>query len=87
MSINPKKVDPADIVKIVMVDAPDTFEDNNGLYEVRYGNKPDVSEFFDIVKLEKMLSGIENIIADQILDTLQNFRRVYINKKTSEITI
>jgi len=84
-----KDIDPSRIIKIEVLELPKLFEEDEGIYELRYGNTPNECQTFDIVELEKELKYIEEIKdrSEFILDHLQNFRKVYINLDTREITV
>jgi hypothetical protein len=84
-----QKIDPCRIIKIEALELPKLFEEDEGIYEMRYANKPDEYQTFDIIDLKKELESINELTsrAEFILDHLQNFKRVYINLNTGEITI
>jgi hypothetical protein len=79
--------DPADVIKIVMVHKPEERELGEGLYDLRFGTDPKEPHYFDIIGLEKELKRHLPGMQEDIIDRLYNFRQVYINKKTREVTI
>lgn len=83
------KIDPCRIIKIEALDLPKFFEEDEGTYEMRYAHNPSEYQTFDIIDLKKELESINELEsrAEFILDHLQNFKRVYINLDTGEITI
>ncbi len=74
--------DPADIVRIEMVDPPLERERGEGLYVLNHKKSETFMDFVDLLKeLEILQPGRSELIADR----LYNFRIVYINLKTKEV--
>ena len=90
MPYTPKPVDPTDIIRIEVIEFPDEKEVGEGIYDYRIGSNPKTPLFFDIIGIEnKLKEALKDVMLDRvdfILDHLQNFRKVYINIKTHEIT-
>lgn len=80
-----------DVVRIVVIDLPTEKKPGEGLYERTYSGQ---KELMDLLTLEKELVElapphpfltVDQVVAN-ILDRLQNFRKVYINTATGEIS-
>lgn len=90
MPYNPKMPDPSDVVKIKVIELPELVEVGEGLYDLRHGDNPKVVKYFDIISLPKELKKILPVTMQDriefIVDKLQNFRKVYLNLATGEIS-
>jgi hypothetical protein len=79
-------VDPSKIIRIVAQDLPEFEEPGEGDYVVRFGDRPDTPELHDVITLRAFLKDLWPDRVADIIDRLQNFRRVYLNLATGEIT-
>jgi hypothetical protein len=86
MPYTPKPVDPTDIIRIEALELPEQKEVGEGIYDYRTGDTPKAPLFFDIIGLELKLKDVMPDRVDFIIDHLQNFKKVYVNIKTGEIT-
>lgn len=86
MPRNLRPVDPRHVVKIEVIELPLHYEQDEGQYELRYGNTPDIYELHDLLSLERTLKVLMPKRVDDILCRLQNFRVTYLNVRTGEIT-
>jgi hypothetical protein len=86
MPRNYKPVDPSKVVKIECFELPQHREPNEGEYELRWANRPEEFELHDLFSLERELKNIMPDRIDDIVTRIQNFRVVYINMQTGEIT-
>lgn len=86
MAYNPKPANPEFVYKIEVLDLPTQVEPGEGLYELRYAATPDEWELHDIITMRKKLAQMfgSDHVAEQMLDRLQNFRKLYINLQTGE---
>lgn len=80
-----------DVIRITVIESPLERKPGEGVYEFRYmEDKP----LMDLITLEKELVRVApkhpqltpHQMAERILDRLQNFRRVFINTTTGEIS-
>ncbi len=85
MAIPPKK---EDIVRIEMIVAPEQREKGEGLYEYRHMSDRYTLDIFDLERdLAKLKHDFKmNGTPEQVLDRLQNFKMVYINLGTGEVS-
>jgi len=72
-----------DVIRIEMIEAPREHEVDEGIYEWRF--KED-KHLMDIITLEKELMKLAPQKCERILDRLYNFRKVYLNMTTGEIS-
>ncbi len=87
MGWNPKPVrNRSQVIRIEMLEAPEHREVGQGEYELKYADKPKEPIYHDIMSLLRFLTKIWPEQAEHILDRLQNFRKVFINLDTGEIT-
>lgn len=86
MPRNIRPVDPKHIIKIEVLELPLHYEANQGQYELRHGDTPDIYHLHDLFSLERTLKDIMPTRVDDILCHLQNFRVAYLNVDTGEIT-
>lgn len=72
-----------DIIKIELIDHPTKLEKGEGTYLIRY---LDDRFFMDIHDCMRYLEKNVHIgISVHVMDRLQNFKKVYVNKVTGEI--
>lgn len=91
MSIQKYVPQKQDVIRIKVIELPETFASGEGLYEWRYLYD---KHYMDIVTLKRELLDVApkhkvlppDRVAEQILDMLQNFRRVFINTVTGELS-
>lgn len=86
MPYKPKLPNPADVIKIVVIELPEAREFGEGLYDLRRGSEPKKPNYYDILGLLKVLSKELPGMEEGIVDRLQNFRKAYINIRTKEVT-
>lgn len=75
-----------DIIRIEMIDRPLKHEKGEGLYEWRYMEDKFYIDLLDLEKELKALGGIFEKRYERILDRIQNFHKVYLNRRTGEVT-
>ena len=86
MGYNPKPANPDAVYKIKVLELPTQFESGEGLYEFRHASDPKNYELHDIITLKLKLIQMfrSSFVAEQMLDRLQNFKVLYINRETGE---
>ena len=72
-----------DIIRIEALDLPEVLEKGEGVYEWRC---MDTKFYVDIIALKKELKEIMPGREEDIADRLQNFRKVFINTATGEVS-
>lgn len=72
-----------DIVRVVMVEKHERLEKGEGLFEVRYMDEKFYLDSVDCIMY--MEDKIPNM-GVQLMDRLYNFKRLYLNLRTGEIT-
>ena len=81
MGVLPKR---EDIIRVEVIELPTQKEPGHGLYEWRY---MDDKYVLDIMDLEKELAAkVTSHDPVVLLDRLQNFRKIYINIRTGEVS-
>ena len=74
-----------DIIRIEMIDKPYQWGKGCGLYDWRYCNEKFTVDIVDLKKEIEKVPKFEKM-GERILDRIQNFRVVYLNMKTGEVT-
>lgn len=80
-----------DVVRITVIELPQDHKVGEGLYEWRYLSD---KHLMDYLTLKKELVKIApphpqlgpEMVVERMLDRLQNFRRMYVNTVTGELT-
>ena len=74
-----------DIIRIEMIDKPHEFGKGHGLYEWRYCSKKFTLDIFDLKREIETLDKFKKL-SERILDRIYNFRVIYLNIRTGEVT-
>ncbi len=72
-----------DIIRIVLLDPPEHYRKGEGIYEWRH---MDDKFYVDIIDAEKEINDVMPGRGEAILDRLQNFKKVFLNTATGEVT-
>jgi len=74
---------PEDIIRVEAIELPTKREPGEGLYEWRH---LDTLFLVDMLDLKKEFENVMPGKSEDLLDRIQNFRKLYINLVTGEVT-
>ena len=81
-------LNPANVIRIEALELPTSHDIGEGDYVLQFGDRPKEKFYHDIISLKKFLGTIQNLPkkVDDLLDYLQNFKKVFINLDTGEVS-